>query len=243
LPPRQVQEVDTPLLIDPVTVPVEQVLATVPHAPLMGPAAFETEHEAFDPLLLPLQVHEVVVPLFVDPVTVPVEQVLATVPHAPLMALETEHEAFDPLLLPLQVHEVVVPLFVDPVTVPVEQVLATVPHAPLMGAGAALSDTEHQAFDPLLLPRQVQDVEMPLFVDPVTVPAEQVAATVPHTPLAGAAAAVSATEHQAFDPLLLPTQVQEVDTPLFVDPVTVPAEQVLAAVPHVPLTAGDATGS
>ena len=112
-----------------------------------------------------------------------------------------------------------------------------------MPATVVLSGTEHQVFKPLLVPRQVQEVEAPLFVDPLKAPAEQVAATVPHTPLAGAAAAVSATEHQAFDPLLLPRQVQDVEMPLFVDPVTVPAEQVLAAVPHVPLTAGDATGS
>jgi hypothetical protein len=46
------------------------------------------------------------------------------------------------------------------------------------------------------------------------------------------------SEHQAFKPLWLPSQVHDVEAPLFTDPVKVPAVQLLGDVPQAPLTGG-----
>lgn len=134
--PLQVHWVLNPLLSEPVTVPVAQLLATVPQVPLTGDAwTSAVEHQTLDPVLLPLQVHWVLEPLSVALVTVPAAQLLATEPHAPLTGAGPlsvrEHQEFTPLLVPAQVHWVLKPLSVTPVTVPVAQLCATVPQVPL----------------------------------------------------------------------------------------------------------------
>jgi hypothetical protein len=195
--PRQVQEVDVPLLVEPVTVPVAHVLAVAPQVPLMiGAAGSATEHQAFEPLL-PRHVQDVDVPLLVEPLTVPVAHVLAVVPQVPPvdpnappddpddpeLELGMEQDAFVPLLLPLQIHVVVAPLLTVPLAAPVEQLLTVEPHTPLIGSGGTEpSATEHQALLPLL-PRQVQEVDVPLLVEPLTVPVAHVLAVVPQVPL------------------------------------------------------------
>jgi hypothetical protein len=134
--PLQVHWVLNPLLIEPVTLPVAQLLATVPQVPLTGDEwTSAVEHQALDPVLLPLQVHWVLEPLSMALVTVPAAQLLATEPHAPLTGAGrlsvTEHQELTPLLVPVQVHWVLKPLSVTPVTAPVAQLWATVPQVPL----------------------------------------------------------------------------------------------------------------
>jgi hypothetical protein len=116
------------------------------------------------------------------------------------------HQALVPPPPPTQSHDVDVPSSDDPVTVPAEQVLAAVPQTPLT-AMTTESEIEHQAFEPPPLPAQVQDVELPLSTDPVTVPAAQLLAPGPHAPFTVLTTASDAV-HQAFVPPLLPAHVQ-----------------------------------
>jgi hypothetical protein len=147
------------------------------------------------------------------------------------------HHTPSPWFTPLHVQDVDVPLSVSPVTVPASQDPAFLPHTPLTFGGNCFA-TLHQAPNPRLMPVQVQDIEVPLSVNPVTTPAAHVPALVAQTPLIAGSGAL----HDALAPFSAPLHVHVVLLPLSFDPVTVPAAQVLTAFAQLPVTVAAGTG-